>query len=188
MIDISKFENLEEIPEPKDYPNTAWTPGPGSSDKYRAAFDIAEDDQERADIHLWMLVGYSLRYDVCEIIEDGRVIGQRKLKWREAFEHERDALAWRAFTKDIGDFELYSMVDGQRVERTTHRDRAWKLFKAQLPERIRVNKPTDILETVHIKRQKSAKAKGESYWRKGHTPASDNVSQPEPATQGALFQ
>lgn len=182
VIDIQAYENCDEIPEPDQYPNTPWGRG---ADKYSAAFEIPEDDQEAADIHLWMLVGYSLRYDYVEITEDNRVIGHRKLKWREAFESERDRLAWRAFAKDIGDFELYSMVEGKRVERTTHRDRVWKLFKARLPEKI-AGTPEDILERVHKKREKSAKSKGESYWRKGHTPpASDNV---KPPTQEALFQ
>lgn len=176
MINIGQYENSDEIPEPNQYPNTPWTRG---ADKYGAAFDIAEDDQESADIHLWMLVGYSLRYDLVEIVEDKRVVGRRKLKWREAFASEREALAWRAFAKDIGDFELYSMVDGQRIERTKHRDRVWKLFKARLPEKV-AGKPADMLETVHIKREKTAKGRGESYWRKGHTP------KPEPA-QGGLF-
>jgi hypothetical protein len=185
MIDINAYENSEEIPEPDQYPNTAWAPGPGRTDKYGAAFDIAEDDQERADIHLWMLVGYSLRYDVCQILEDNRIIGQRKLKWREAFETEREALAWRAFAKDIGDFELYSTVDGKRIERTKHRDLVWKLFKARLPKRV-AGAPNDILERAHIKREKSAKSKGESYWRKGHAPTPEQPQQ-QPA-QEALFQ
>jgi hypothetical protein len=124
-----------------------------------------------------------LRYDVVEIIEDKRIVGQRKLKWREAFANEREALAWRAFAKDIGDFELYTMVDSQRVERTTHRDRVWKLFKARLPEKV-AGKPADMLENVHIKREKAATGRGESYWRKGHAP---KIEPEPPNAQGALF-
>jgi len=191
VIDIHKYENSEEIPEPAEYPNTPWSGG----DRYKGAFEIAEGNQESADTYLWMLVGYSLRYDICEVVENGRVIHCRKLKWREAFEHEREALAWRAFAKDIGtnregktcdirdDWGLYSVVDGKRVERTKHRDHVWKLFGARLPERV-AGQPADMLEQVHRKREKSAKSRGESYWRWGHAPKPE---QPEPPAQGALF-
>lgn len=181
MIDISAYENLDVIPTPDQYPNTPWAHG---ADRYSAAFEIAEGDQEAADIHLWMLVGFSLRYDECQVIEDNRVIRTRKLKWREAFEQERERLAWRAFAKDIGDYELYSLVDGKRIERTTYRDRAWQLFKARLPDRV-AGKPADILEQVHIKREKAAKGRGESYWRKGHAP--ERQQSPSQPTQEALF-
>lgn len=195
MINIREYENSEEIPQPAQYPRppAIWEEAPGL--KYGEAFKVAEADQEGADIYLWMLVGHSLRYDVCEIFnEKGVVIDRRPLKWREAFEREREALAWRAFAKDIGtdragrrcdigdDWGLYSMVNGERVERTKHRDHVWKLFGARLPDRI-VGKPADILETVHIKREKAAKGRGESYWRKGHAPKPE----PEPI-QGGLFQ
>lgn len=184
-MNIKEYENLDVIPTREEYPDTAWGTGAIYGDKYGAALAIPENDQEAADIHLWMLVGYSLRHDVCEIFENHVVIERRPLKWKEAFASVREHLAWRAFAKDIGDWALYSMVDGQRVERTTHRDLVWKLFKARLPERI-TGRQDDILERVHIKRAQSAKAKGQSYWRKGHTPQVES-EQPQEPSQGALF-
>lgn len=186
MINIREYENSEVIPALADRPRppSIWEEAPGL--KYREAFKIAENDQEAADIYLWMLVGHSLKYDICEVFQNGIVIERRPLKWREAFEREREALAWRAFAKDIGDFELYSMVEGERVERTKHRDYVWKLFKARLPERV-AGTSADILDRVHTKRAKAAKAKGESYWRKGHAPQVEQAQQPQQPTQEALF-
>jgi len=196
-IDIREYEYSEQMPAPAEYPRppAIWEEAPGL--KYADAFKIAEDDQEAADIYLWMLVGYSLRHDEVAIYENDVLVGRRPLKWREAFEREREALAWRAFQKDIGtnregktcfdigdDWGLYTMVDGQRVERTTHRDYVWKLFGARLPERI-TGRQDDILERVHFKREKAAKAKGESCWRNGHTPKPEQPAKPRP---GGLFE
>jgi hypothetical protein len=179
-VNVSEYEKSWEIPTPKEYPNTPWTHQVTNGEKYRLAFEIPADEQESADMYFAMLIGHRLRYDKGEIREDGHFVGHRPLQWREAFERERDALAWLAFAKDIGDFALYEVIDGQRVERTKHRDHVWNLFGARLPERI-AGKPAEILETVHIKREKAAKGRGESYWRKGHAP------KPEPSSQGALF-
>jgi hypothetical protein len=180
MINIHEYENSEEMPSPDRYPRTPWIREVTMGEKYNPVFGIAEGDQEGADIYLWMFVGHRLRYDKAQVVEDERVVGVRPLQWREAFVREREALAWFAFAKDIGDYELYSEVNGQRVERTKHRDRVWQLFGARLPERV-AGRKEDILERVHIKRERSAKGRGESYWRKGHTP------KPEPPAQGALF-
>lgn len=183
-MNIKDYENLDVIPTREEYPDTAWGTGAIYGDKYGAALDIPENDQEAADIHLWMLVGYSLRHDVCEIFENHVVIERRPLKWKEAFAAVREHIAWRAFARDIGDFALYSMVDGQRIENTACRDHVWKLFGARLPERI-AGRQDDILERVHIKREKAARGKGESYWRK---PPTIEPEQPTQSVQGALFQ
>jgi hypothetical protein len=171
-INIREYENSEETPVSERYPRTPWMREVTNGEKYNPAFGIAEDDQESADIHLWMLVGHRLRYDP----------GNHLLTWREAFEREREALAWIALAKDIGDWALYYEQDGKRVERTTHRDHVLRLFGARLPERVAGRQDVDILERVHIKREKSAKQKGESYWRKGPQP---QVEQPK---QETLFE
>jgi hypothetical protein len=186
--DFRQFENSEEIPMPTEYPNTPWTSEATNGEKYNLAFDIPAREQESADMYFAMLIGHCLRYnEVIVYNEKDVLVGRRRLKWCEAFEREREALAWMAFAKDGGtnfdDWGFYRMVNGERVERTTHRDHIWKLFGARLPERI-TGKSADILERTHIKREKAAKGRGESYWRKGH------AGQPEPQkepSQGALF-
>lgn len=70
---------------------------------------------------------------------------------------EKDEYPNTPWTKDIGDFALYSKVDGVIVERTTHRDHVLKLFNARLPESVTGRADKDILETVHIKREKNAR-------------------------------
>jgi hypothetical protein len=177
MIDISKYENSDDVPSKDQYPNTPWTHQATLGQKYNLALEIPEGEQESADTYLWMCVGHRLRYDKAEVWQDKRFIGFRPLKWREAFEREREAIAWRAFARDIGAFELYSMVDGARIERTTNRDRVWKMYKARLPERVVGRQDKDILERVHIQREKNAKRRGEVYWRK---PVSgEQVEQPQ---------
>lgn len=167
---IAEFENLDTTPKPEEYPNTSWGRNVTLGEKYNGAF--AAENQEMADFWLLMLVGHRLRYD------------SHSLTWRQAFEIEREELAWRALAKDIGDYELYAKVDDEVLERTTNRDFVWRTYKAALPEKATGWKGEDILERVHIKREKSAKGRGESYWRKGYRPQADK---PKPPTQGALF-
>lgn len=186
-MDIREFENSETIPAPRDYPRTPWTSQTTNGEKYNLAFDIPEGEQASADDYFLMLVGHCLRHNEVAVYENDVMVGRRPLKWREAFAQEREALAWMAFARDGGtsfdDWGFYRIANGERVERTTHRDHVWKLFGARLPDRV-AGKSADVLERAHIKREKSAKGKGESYWRKGHAPQPE---QPQPPAQGALF-
>lgn len=186
-MDIAKYENLDVVPEKHEYPRCDWEPNAGSAEKYTPALSITT--QEDADIHLWMLVGHALRYARAKVVDKGGLVTVRLLTWREAFQREREALAWRAFARDVGagpdnkpceigdNWGLYSLVDGERRERTVNRDHIAKLFNARLPERVTGKRGADILERVQIKRERAAKGKGETYFRKGHNPA-----------QGGLFQ
>jgi hypothetical protein len=164
MLNIAEIENLETVPNPEQYPRSPWAMGVMHGEKYGGAF--AAKSQEEADGWLLMLVGHRLRFD------------SYQLTWRKAFEREREALAWFAFAKDIGDWELYTKVGDELVERKDHREFVARFYKAALPESITGLAGADILERTHIRREKGAKSRGESYWRKGH-------SQP---TQGGLFQ
>lgn len=185
-FDIRLLENSDVIPESNHYPHTPWINGVSHGDKYNLAFEI--DESEGADTYLAMLIGHRLRYWKTDVFEKERFVCTRPLKWSEAFKAEREELAWLALAKDIGDFELYQRIDGKLIERTLHRDHVWTFYKAQLPERVRKGKQADILERVHIEREKKARNRGESYWRKVHqreAEASPSTS-PSPA-QGALF-
>jgi len=183
-VDFQAYENSEETPAQEQYPRTPWAREATNREKYNPAFGVPEDDQESADIHLWMCVGHRLRYDQAQAFKNGLPDGWRPLQWREAFEREREALAWQALAKDIGDWALYHVVDGKRVERTTYRDHVWKLFKARLPERVAGRQDGDILERVHSKREKAAERRGESYWRK----PPKSAPEPQQPAQEALFQ
>lgn len=168
MLNIAEIENLETHPTREQFPRSSWAPDVGLGEKYGAA--LAAKDQEEADLWMLMLVGHRLRFD------------GRSLSWKQAFELEREALAWLAFARDIGDWELYSKVEGELVERAENRVFVARFYKAALPERITGRKGADILERTHIRREKSAKSKGESYWRKGH-----GAEPSSPPAQGALF-
>lgn len=163
---ITQFERSDAIPTPDDYPGTPWTHECKLGDKYLPAFDAAT--QEDADIHLWMLVGHSLRYGH-HIDKAGMV---HKMTWAQAFAYEREQIAWFALARDV--------KDGKH-QVTEARDFAARYYSAKLPKSVTAQPDeADILERVHIKRAKSAASKGATYWRKVHEPAAEPV-------QGGLF-
>jgi hypothetical protein len=168
MLTIAELEIMETVPTQAEYPNTSWGRNATLGEKYNGAF--AAENQEQADFWLLMLVGHRLRFD------------SHSLTWKQAFIIEREELAWRALAKDIGDFELYAKTDEGLIERAVHREFVARMYKAALPIGITGRKESDILERVHIRRERAAKVRGESYWRKGHQP--EQVAEP---AQGSLF-
>lgn len=174
-FDIKQLEMLNERPHPDKMPGTPWTHECKLGDKYQGAFDA--ENQEAADIWLLMLVGHSLRYG--HILDTQSTPAQwRRMTWREAFEYERDELAWFAFSIDV----TRTAQPGIKVELKDARDFAAKHYKAHFPVGVTSRKDEDILERVHSKRAKVAKARGEVYWRKSMPIPNDKPQ------QGGLFE
>lgn len=164
MIDIGQIENLEVTPDNSEYPYSPWVKDSTQGERYNGAFDVTT--QEDADIHLLMCIGWALRYKDLPIKRpNGNITGWRKLTWKEAVADQRESIAWMAFAKDV--VILYREDRGVKIENTHNRDFVKQWYKAELPERVAGNRSkSDILEDVHRKREKAAKAKGETYWRK----------------------
>lgn len=118
-ITIRAIENSDETPSSADLPETRWGQKCTLGDKYLPA--LAIEDPEAAGNYLLCLVGHSLRFVVR--YEDA---GPRALTWREAFELERDGLAWMALARDV------SRMD--RAQSTVRR--VGELFGAFLPESV----------------------------------------------------
>ena len=174
---ISELDNLSTTPDENQIPRTPFTTDTSLADRYGLAFKI--ENQEQANAHLLMCVGFALRFkEMIERDEKRNITGRRRFTWAEAFAEEREAIAWHALAKDVGSGELYSMSGGERIERTTARDFARQWYQAELPASVTGKLDDDILNRVHIRRAKEAKARGEVYWRK---------TQQLPETQGGLF-
>jgi hypothetical protein len=179
--DFKHLEYSDETPDPTEYPATRWISKCLNGDKYIEAFKV--ETKEDADAYLLALVGHSLRYMRLRAA-DGRVVS---ITWRQAFKHEREELAWFALARDVKNGGLFRREQDFQgnwgtVENRAARDFAWSMYGAELPKSATGKPEKDIVERVHVKRAKAAESKGQSYWRKGHTPPAS----PAPA-QGGLF-
>ena len=182
MIEIATVENLDVIPKAEEIPNSPWTHQVANGNKYSGAFTVK--DREEADLNFLMYVGHRLRFDKVMTKQADGSYRTRAATWKEACRLEREQLAWMAFARDVGNGELYTMVDGCKVERTSSRDFVREMYGAELPERIRARKEADILEQVHLKREKAAKRRGEVYWRNVQKFPEQSETVQAPAQQG----
>lgn len=178
--EIVQLETLNTFPDLDDYPPSPWGQFPTNGQKYDSAFEV--ETQEDADMILLVLVGHSLQFGYIAFRADNGFLSRRRMTWREAFRAEREALAFYALAKDVCPF-LYRGVGPDRVENTKARDFVWKFYRAELPASVMRTHEPDILERVHRKNEKAAKARGETYQRnirKNAPPESDQI-------QGSLF-
>lgn len=172
---ITKLAGLDMIPHESNLPPHELPPDALMGTLLNPAFDC--ETQIEADLYLRKLLIHWLRFGKSKQRE--RMF--QKLTAKEAVLQIRAALWWFALAKDIGAGELFEMrwagSECVKVERTKHRELVCQLFGAT--DQTRKLTEADILERVHLKRERAAKKAGKVYWRKQHTPT--------PTGQTSLF-
>lgn len=180
---IAQLETLATTPAESEFPYCPYTNETPGIVKYGPCFRV--QSQEQADECLMKLVGYHLRFDDRKEWDENGAVFYRRLTWAEAVQSAREGIAFYALAHDVD--PLYRVEGGEKIENCRWRDLAWKWYGARLSfgaryadiPAIRVVTEEDMLARVHNRREKSAKKRGEVYWR--------NVMKTEPP-QEKLFE